>query len=257
MSASTFFEGGIVHACVRIVLLAGVSLMTLSGNAAEIRIFSTPAASTALRAVVPGFERSSGHKVVLDFSNIAATRKRIAAGEAYDIAVVSPKAVEDLVSEGKFAAGATQDLGRTGLAMIARKGTPLPDISTPEAFRRTLLEAKVVSYSATGESGIGFLKVLDKMGIAAEMKPRIRASRNAGAAIDAGEALIGITGVGAGLSYTKLDYVGPLPAAVQEYVYVAAGVNAAAKEPEAARAFLKHLSDPAVVKLMRENGLEL
>ena len=226
--------------------------------AAEIKVFSTPAASTALRAVVPDFERSTGHKVVLDFSNIAATRKRIDVGEPYDVAVVSPKAVEDLVQQGRFAAGATLNLGRTGLAMIAKKGTPLPDIGTPEAFQRTLLEAKVVAYSATGESGIGFLKVLDKLGIAAEMKPRIRTSKNAGAAIETGEALIGITGVGAGLSYpfAQIDYVGPLPAAVQEYVYVAAGVSVDSKAPEAARALLKYLADPAVVQVMRTNGLE-
>ncbi len=228
--------------------------MATSLNAAEIKVFSTPAASTALSAVMPDFERSTGHKVVLDFSNIATTRKRIDAGEDYDVAVVSPKAVEDLVQQGKFAAGATLNLGRTGLAMVAKKGTPLPDISTPEAFKRTLLEAKVVAYSATGESGIGFLKVLDKLGIAAEMKPRIRASKNSGAAIEAGEALLGITGVGAALLYSKLDFVGPLPAAVQEYVYVAAGVNATSKEPEAARALLKYLGDPAVVQVMRSKG---
>jgi len=230
--------------------------MALPLDATEITVYSTPAASTALRAVVPDFERASGHKVNLSFSNIATSRKRIAAGEAYDVAVVSPKAVEDLVQQGKFAPDATLNLGRTGLAMVAKKGTPLPDIGTPEAFRRMLMEAKMVAYSATGESGIGFLRVLDKMGIAAEMKPRIMASKNSGAAIEAGDALLGITGVGAALSYSKLDYVGPLPAAVQEYVHVAAGVNADSKSPEAARALLKYLSEPAVVEVMRKNGLE-
>jgi molybdate transport system substrate-binding protein len=230
--------------------------MAMSTHAAEIKVFSTPAASTALRTVAPDFERATGHKLTLDFSNIATTRKRIDAGEAYDVAVVSPKAVEDLVQQGKFARGATLNLGRTGLAVVAKKGTPLPDISTPEAFKRALLEAKMVAYSATGESGIGFLKVLDKLGIAAEMKPRIQASKNAGAAIEAGDALLGITGVGAGLSYSKLDYVGPLPTAVQEYVYVAAGVSVDSKAPEAARALLKYLADPAVVQVMRTKGLE-
>jgi molybdate transport system substrate-binding protein len=230
--------------------------MSMPASAAEITVFSTPAASTALRAVVPGFERASGHKVILSFSNIATSRKRIAAGEAYDVAVVSPKAVDDLVQQGSFAADATLNLGRTGLAMVAKKGTPLPDIGTPEAFRRTLLEAKMVAYSATGESGIGFLRVLDKMGIAAEMKPRIMASKNASAALESGEALFGITGVGAALSYSKLDYVGPLPAAVQEYVHVAAGVNAISKSPEAARAFIKYLAEPAVAQVMGKNGLE-
>jgi len=239
-----------------VALLAGAVLTAMPVAAAEIKVFSTPAASTALRAVVPGFERAGGHRVTLSFSNIASSRKRIAAGEDYDVAVVSPKAVEDLVQQGVFAPDATLNLGRTGLAMVAKKGTPLPDIGTPEAFKRTLLGAKMVAYSATGESGIGFLKVLDKMGIAAEMKPRIVASKNSSAAIEAGDALLGITGVGAALSYSKLDYVGPLPAAVQEYVHVAAGVNKNSKEPEAARALLKYLGEPTVAEVMRKNGLE-
>jgi molybdate transport system substrate-binding protein len=202
------------------------------------------------------FERATGHKVVIEFSNIATTRKRIDAGEGFDIAIVSPKAIEDLTQQGKIAAGATLNMGRTGLALVGRKGTARPDIGTVESFKRTLLDARLVAYSATGESGIGFLKVLDKLGIAAAMKPRIRASGNMASTVESGEAEIGITGVGAGLSYTQLEYIGALPAAVQEYVYMAAGAGVNAKSAQAARDLLKYLGEPAVVRAMSEKGLE-
>jgi molybdate transport system substrate-binding protein len=225
-------------------------------NAAEIRVFSTPAATAALKAVVPDFERASGHKVVVDFLNIAGTRARINAGEPFDIALVSPKAVDDLEQQGKLVKGASLNLGRTGLALVGHKGLAKPDIGSVEAFKRTLLNARLVAYSATGESGIGFLKVVEKLGIAAEMKPRIRSNSNMASLVESGEAEIGITGVGAGLTYTQLEYIGPLPPAIQEYVYMAAGLSSNAKAGEAARSLLQYLGDSTVVQAMSAKGLE-
>jgi molybdate transport system substrate-binding protein len=236
--------------------LVAACVIAMPVNAAEIKIISTPAASTALRMAARDFERATGNKVVIEFSNIATTRKRIAAGDEFDMIVVSPKAIDDLTQQGKIAAGASHNMGRTGLAIVGHKGSPKPDISTVESFKSTLLNARLFSYSATGESGIGFLKVLDKLGITEAMKPRIRANSNMASLVESGEAELGITGVGAGLSYTQLEYIGPLPAAVQEYVYMAAGVGTNAKSPEAARALLKYLGDPAVVQAMSKVGLE-
>lgn len=243
------------------LVLAGAALIgacevAMPVDAAEIKIISTPAASTALRMATQDFERVTGHKVVIEFSNIATTRKRIDAGEDFDMVVVSPKAIDDLTQQGKVVAGMSHNMGRTGLALVGHKGSARPDIGTVESFKRTLLDARLVAYSATGESGIGFLKVLGKLGIAEAMKPRIRSSSNMASVVESGEAEIGITGVGAGLSYSQLEYIGPLPTAVQEYVYMAAGVGANAKTPEAVRALLKYLGDPAVIQAMSAKGLE-
>src|SRR4051812_31625298 len=152
--------------------------MGFIGSAPEINVFAPPPQTAALKAVVPDFERAKGHKVVIDFLNIAGTRGRINAGEPFDIAIVSPKAVDDLEQQGKLVKGASLNLGRTGLALVGHKGLTRPDIGSADAFKRTLLNARMVAYSATGESGIGFLKVLEKLGITAEMKPRIRSSSN-------------------------------------------------------------------------------
>lgn len=237
-------------------LFIGANAMAVSVNAAEIRVFSTPAATAALKTAVSDFERATGHKVVIDFLNIAGTRGRINAGEPFDIALVSPKAVDELEQQGKLVKGASLNMGRTGLALVGHKGLARPDIGSVDSFKRTLLNARLVAYSATGESGIGFLKVLDKLGIAAEMKPRIRSNSNMASVVESGEAEIGITGVGAGLTYSQLEYIGPLPAAVQEYVYMAAGLSTNAQAGDAARRLLHYLGDPGVVRAMGAKGLE-
>jgi len=107
------------------------------------------------------FERVTGYKATIDYANIAIARRCIGAGEPFDVVVVSPKAIEDLVREGTIAAGDPLNLGRTGLALFGHKGAARPDIGTEEALKRTLLSARLVAYSDTGESGIGFVKVLD------------------------------------------------------------------------------------------------
>ena len=230
--------------------------MAVQVNAAELKVFSTPAATAALQAAMPEFERTTGHTVKIDFQNISKTRTRINNGDAFDIAVVSPKAVNDLQEQGKLAKDVSLNMGRTGLAIVGHKGLAKPDIGTVDAFKRTMLNAKLVAYSATGESGIGFLKVLDKLGIAADMKPRIKASPNMAETVESGEAPLGVTGIGAGLTYSQLDFIGPVLAGAQEYVYMAAGVSVNSKAGEAARALIKYLADPAVIKLMNFKGLE-
>lgn len=238
-------------------VLLGASLLAATARAAELKVFSSPAASAALLEVAPPFERRTGHKVVLEFANIAAQKKKIAAGENFDIAIVSPKLIEELVQAGKIAAGTPYGIGRTGLAVTTRKGAARPDIGSVEAFKRSLLGARAVYYSATGESGIGFMTVLDRLGIAAEMKPRIHPQANLTGAMETGDADFGISGVGAALANgARIDFVGPVPAGVQAYVNLAAGVNANSREPQAARDLLQYLSDPSVAQIMKARGLE-
>ena len=232
------------------------SLLAATVNAAEIKVASSPAASAALAEVAPQFERATGHKVVLEFANIAAWRKRIDAGEAFDIAVVGPKLIEDLIQQGTIAAGTQYPIGRTGLAVITRKGGARPDISSADAFRRALLGAKTVGHSATGESGIGFMSVLERLGVTSEMKAALRPSANLTDTVAAGEVDFGISGIGFAVANPKVDYVGPVPHEVQAYVNLAAGISANAKDAQAARALIKYLGDPAVVKTMRARGLE-
>jgi molybdate transport system substrate-binding protein len=225
-------------------------------SSSEIRIFSSPAARAALVAIAPQFERSTGHRLRVEIANIAACRKKIAAGEPFDVAFVSPKLIDELQQQGTIAAGTGMKAGRTGLCVIVQRGAAQPDVSSADAFKRALLGAKTVVHAATGESGIGFMAALERLGIAAEIKSRLLPSANLAADVAAGKGDFGVAGVGSALANANVDYVGPLPPAIQQYVNIAAGVSANAQAPEAARALLEYLREPEVVQLMKSRGLE-
>jgi ABC-type molybdate transport system substrate-binding protein len=116
------------------------------------RCSRAPAARGAVLALAQQFERETGHKVVADFIVIAVIKRRIEAGEAFDIAIPSPEVIDDFIKQGKIAADTRTAFGRTGLGVVARKGIPTPDISTVDAFKRTLLNAKSVGHSREGQT---------------------------------------------------------------------------------------------------------
>ena len=225
-------------------------------SATGIKIFSSPAARSALEEIAPQFERASGHRLLLDIANIAACKKKIAAGEAFDAAFVSPKLIDELLAQGRIAADTRINAGRTGLCVIVQRGAPRPDIGSVESFRRALLGAKAVVHAATGESGIGFKAVLDKLGIAAEMQHKLRPSPKLAGDVEAGAGDFGIGGTGSALANPQIDFVGALPAGVQQYVNIAAGVSMDAREAQGARALLKYLQTPEVVAVMKARGFE-
>ena len=225
-------------------------------SAAEIKVFSSPAARSALLEIAPQFEHSTGHKLLVDFTNIAACKKRIAAGEAFDVAFVSPILIDELLQQGKIAAGTRLNVGRTGLGVIVQKGAARPDVSSDDAFKRALLGARTVLHAATGESGIGFMAVLDRLGIAAEMKLKIRPSADLSGDVEAGAGDFGVAGIGAALANSNIDYAGPLPPGIQQYVNLAGGISASARELEAARAFFRYLQETAVVQVLKSKGLD-
>ncbi len=226
-------------------------------HATEITIFSSPAARSALLEIAPQFERASGHRLRIEIANIAACKQKIAADEAFDVAFVSPKLIDELIAQGKVAVDTRTIAGRTGLCVIVQKGAPRPDVSSVEAFKRALLDAKSVVHGATGESGIGFRAALEGLGIAAEMQAKLRPSPKPAPGVAAGEGEFGIAGIGSALANTAIiDYVGPLPPGVQQYVNIAAGVSSQAREPAAARALLEYLRQPEVMQVMSAKGLE-
>src|SRR5205814_1370292 len=130
-----------------------------------------------LLALVPDFEKQSGHKVILENDTVGALSKRIEGGETFDVAVLTPAAVNDLATKGKLAAGSGVNLARVGVGVMVRAGAPKPDISTVDAFKRALIAAKSVAYidpASGGSSGIYVAGLLDRLGIAAEIRPKAK-----------------------------------------------------------------------------------
>ena len=242
----------------------GVVALVLScaatARAADITVLSASASALVpiTNELFPAFERQSGHKLAVRSAFGPVLNREIDDGAAFDVAILSLD-IEGLVKSGKIAKGTRVFLGRTGIGVGVRKGAPRPDVSTPEAFRRTLLGAKSVAYSGDGSSGNYFVGVLKRLGIAEEMKARLRpqVSGNSPAkAVASGDVELAVTGVSILVAAPGVDYVGALPPELQSYVIFTAGVSATAKEPEAGRALLRFLTSPESVAAFKAKGLE-
>jgi molybdate transport system substrate-binding protein len=231
-------------------------------EAAKINVVSGGAFKQVLTALVAQYEKESGNKVDVTFRTVGQHLKLIGSGEeSFDAAVLTPEAIEKLVKEGKVVQGSRADLAKTGVGVVVKAGAPLPDISTVEAFKRTLLAAKSVAYidpAAGGSSGIYVAKLLERLGIAKDVNAKavlIQGGEVAAHVAD-GEAEIGIHQISEILAVKGVVLVGPLPAEIQNFTVYSAGVGTAAKDGAAATALVKFLSGPHALPIIKSKGME-
>jgi molybdate transport system substrate-binding protein len=229
--------------------------------AAEIKVLTAGAFKQVLLALVPDFEKQTGHKVTVENDTVGALTKRIEGGEAFDVAVLTPTAVNNLTSKGKFVDGSRANLARVGVGVMVRAGAPKPDIGSVEAFKAALIAAKSVAYidpASGGSSGIYVDGLLGKLGIADQVKPKAKLKKGGYVAdlIVSGEAELGIHQISEIVPVKEVTLVGPLPADIQNYTTYAAGVGTAARDSEAAKALIKVLSGPAAAAVLKEKGME-
>ena len=242
-----------------ILLAAGAA--TRSAGAAEIRVLTAGAFKQVLVALLPAFEQQSGHKVTFENDTVGALTKRIEAGEKFDLAILTPAAVDELASKGKFASGSRADLARVGVGVVVREGAAQPDISSVDAFKRALLAAPSVAYidpAAGGSSGIYVARLLERLGIAKEVNAKAKLIPGGAVAehIAKGEAELGIHQISEILPVKGITLVGPLPAEIQNYTTYAAGISANAQQRDAARALLEALTGPAAATILKARGME-
>ena len=233
----------------------------VGAKAADIKVLTAGAFKQVVLAMVPEFEKQTGHKVTVENDTVGALTKRIEGGEAFDLAVLTPAAVNDLSGKGKLVAGSRTNLARVGVGVVVKEGTPKPDISSVEAFKKALLAAKSVAYidpAAGGSSGIYVSGLLDKLGVAAEVKAKAKLIHGGAVAehIAKGEAELGIHQISEILPVKGITLVGPLPAEIQNYTVYAAGLGASAKDGEAAKALIMALSGPAAADVLKSKGME-
>jgi molybdate transport system substrate-binding protein len=233
-------------------------LIAGSIDAAEIRVLSTQATEEAYRELVPQFEQASGHKVTTIFTGTLDANKRLAAGESYDLLIMSAPSIDEHVKAGKVAAGSRVDLAKSGVGVGVKAGAPKPDISTTEALKKTLLAARSIGYS-TGPSGVYVIGLFQRMGIADEIKPKLKQTPTGvfvGSIIASGEAEIGFQQVSELSHFAGVDYIGPLPAEVQQFTTFSSGILAGAKEADAARQLVKFITAPAAGSAFKKRGME-
>ena len=152
-----------------LTVAAAVSAHLPLAQADELRVLSSVGIQAVLEELVPEFERSTGHEVTLVFDLASALKTKIEGGEAFDVAILTPPLLDDLIAKGLITAETRAVLARVGLGLMIRAGAPKPDVSSVDAFKRTLLDANSLTYAPAGASGVAFVAIADRLGIAAEV----------------------------------------------------------------------------------------
>ena len=238
--------------------ILGAAMMASRAGAAEITVIGSTAMTEFIEAVIPMFEHDSGHKVKASFLSGSLLPVKVKEGAPADIIITTPDSVDDLVKAGKVVAGSRVDFIRSSAGVAVKAGAPKPDISTPEAFKKALLAAKSVGISK-GPSGVYMLSLLERLGIADAVKAKAvftEPGQRVGLVIASGQAEIGVQQITELLAMPGIDFVGPLPAALQTTITYATARPTNAKETAAADTFVKFLSSKAVVPSAHKMGLD-
>jgi molybdate transport system substrate-binding protein len=225
---------------------------------AELKVLSGNGPRAAVRELCMQFERATDHAVDLQLDVNPEVVRRGEAGEAFDVAVGNPSTIEQLIAAGKVVAGSRADIGRSGLAVAVRSGAPKPDISSVEAFKRTLLAAKSVAFPGKGASGIYFVSLLDRLGIKAAMQSKLRPmqAEDTVEVVARGEADMVVVVAPRIADVAGVEVVGQIPEELQTKIGFAAGLGASAQQPKAAKALIRFLTAPAAAATLRAKGVE-
>lgn len=241
-----------------VVGLGGMLLSSDPAGAAEIKVLASGATKDAVIELIPAFEKSSGHKVVPTWTGNANIKKQIGAGDSFDLVIVGSRSLDDFIADGKVAPGSRVDLMKSGVGVGVREGAAKPDIRSDDALKQTILAARSIGYS-TGPSGTYVLGMFERMGIAEQIKPRLKqvpSGERIGTFINSGEAEIGFQQISELIHEPGVTYVGPLPPEDQNVTVFSAGISSQAKQAEAARELIKSLTSPAAASVFKRHGME-
>ena len=226
--------------------------------ASEIRLISSMATRQLLADLVALFEQGCVQRVSVESVGGVDAARRVQAGEAVDAVVLASDAIDRLIVAGSVVAGSRVDLMRSGVALAVRAGAPRPPIDTEEQVKRAVLAARQIGYS-TGPSGVQFVKLFERWGIAQAIKDRLvqaPAGVPVGTLVAQGKVELGFQQLSELMHLQGIDVLGPLPPAVQIVTTFSAGVAATSAQPEAVRALLGFLASPAAAAAKRQQGME-
>jgi molybdate transport system substrate-binding protein len=244
----------VVAGVAAIVLLAQSSL-----HAAQITVLCSNGIKAVMEELVPQFERASRHEVRITYGLAAALKRQIDGGERFDVAILTPPLVEELITAGRIAADTRVTVARAPMALMVRAGAPKPDVRTTDALRRTLTASTSIAYAREGASGVYFAGLLDKLGMMEGLKPKLRpmgSGEETSAAVARGEAQLGVLPISEILPVPGVELLGPFPADVRGYAVMVAGVSSSAAQAAVARELLAFLMAPARNAVIAKKGME-
>ena len=239
--------------------------MAAAVSAAELKVLSAGAMRGVLQELGPTFEAASGHKLKIEYATAGVIEQKVAADEAIDVAILTKPRIDKLVGQAKIVGGTATTLARAQIGLAVKKGAAKPDISSVEAVKKALLNAKSVAYPDPASGLASESQVIDKLGIAAELKPKTRlvsvsgtqSPVNVGEVMLRGEAEIGIQPIPLLMEVEGLEIVGPLPTELQSSAPVyAAGSPFFSEQPIAAKALIDFLADPKAAPIYKAKGLQ-
>jgi len=237
-----------------------VGLAIIAANptfAAELKIFGSRVTKMVVDDIGPQFERATGHHLLVVTDVAAVMKRRIEAGEAFDLAVLVNFQADDLIKKGKLVADTRTDLMKAGIGVAVRRGAQIPDIGTVDAFKQTLLAVKSIAYLKEGASSIHLDRLFVHMGIAQALAAKtIRPETEAvSEMVAAGEAELGMIVIPNILSVPGAQLVGPIPEEVQSYVVFTAAVGTSSPNQQAARDLIAFLKSQAAISSIRAKGM--
>jgi len=248
-----------------VLALAGLPcLLAVSSraDAAELVLVSPGAVSSSLRELIPRFEQSSGHAVIVKYSPALALADRIRAGEAADVVILGEPAADELQKSGRLLSGSKVVIAKVGVGVFVRRGAPKPDIGSVEALLRAIADATAIAYSDPALGGTAanhVARVMASLDTTGAIKAKTRLTPPSKPLADfvvAGGADFGFTQITEIMADSRIELVGPLPAPIQYYTHYAASVVASSAHQDAGKALIAFLASPAAAALMRTKGFE-
>lgn len=223
----------------------------------ELIIWASMGAVSGLNEIAPAYTQLTGNKLIIRQESRAELEQRLASNTPGDLIVQTAPVMDSVIARGKVVGGSSAVFARAAVGLSVKAGAPRPDISTPEAFKRTLLDAKSICYSLGG-SGIVAAHAIEKLGITEQLKSRTVHSDGTPAAgyIARGDVEMAIQQLNVSVPVAGTDYVGDLPGDLHEYVVFAVAIMWGSKQQEAARSFIKFVTAPDAAPLLRKGMME-
>jgi molybdate transport system substrate-binding protein len=240
----------------RALLTALVLLVSAHGEAAEIKVLSTVGMQPATPELFSHFESATGHRVVVTYGLAAVLKTKFLEGAAADVLILTAPIIEDLAKQGKVVTESKKDVARSGVGLAVKAGAPKPDISTPEALKAAVLAAKSIGYSREGASGVAFARVLERLGIAEQVRAKYKdTGTKAGEMVAAGEIELAAAQIPELMAVPGVGIVGPLPSELQTVTVFSVGIATTAQDSVAAKALIEFLAGPNATPIYKAKGL--